>query len=299
MTIESGAGNGLGNGEAVDYKTLKAGGFMRQTESGLFAMRLHVIGGHLTAAQFARVAEVSTRYGRGDVHLTARQGVEIPYVPLESLKDAQTELEAAGLSMGACGPRVRTVTACQGASVCRHGVVETAASAQSVDERYYGEQMPHKFKFTLTGCTNNCMKVQENDIGLMGVIEPEWNDDACDRCGICVAVCRSASLSESDDGIEIDRSDCNGCGDCVASCPTDAWKAGKRGFQVWVGGKMGRVPMFAKPLPGIVTEDAELFAVADSVISFYRRHGKPRERLGTTITRLGWERLVEEVANGE
>ena len=283
----------------VDYKTLKAGGFMRQREAGLFAMRLHVVGGHLTAAQLARVAEVSTRYGRGDVHLTARQGVEIPYVPLESLKDAQAELEAAGLSMGACGPRVRTVTACQGASVCSHGVVETAAAATEIDARYYVRQMPHKFKFTLTGCINNCMKVQENDIGLMGVVEPQWVDDACDRCGICVAVCRSGALTEADDGIDIDRADCNNCGDCVASCPTDAWTAGRSGWQVWVGGKMGRVPMFARPLPGIVCSEDELFAVTEAVCSFYKRHGKPRERLGTTIERLGWDLLVKEVTNGD
>ena len=44
---------------AVDYATLKKGGFMRQKQKNHFSLRLRVVGGQVTAEQLAKVAEVA------------------------------------------------------------------------------------------------------------------------------------------------------------------------------------------------------------------------------------------------
>ena len=44
---------------AVDYATLKKGGFMRQKQKNNFSLRLRVVGGNLTAKQLAKIAEVA------------------------------------------------------------------------------------------------------------------------------------------------------------------------------------------------------------------------------------------------
>ena len=62
---------------AVDYSTLKKGGFMRQKQKNCFSLRLKSVGGHLDAKQLATIAEVSEKYGDGYVHLTSRQGVDV------------------------------------------------------------------------------------------------------------------------------------------------------------------------------------------------------------------------------
>ena len=41
---------------AVDYATLKKGGFMRQKQKNNFSLRLRVVGGNLTAKQLAKIA---------------------------------------------------------------------------------------------------------------------------------------------------------------------------------------------------------------------------------------------------
>lgn len=64
---------------AVDYGVLKKGGFMRQKQKNCFSLRLKVVGGHLDAEQLKTIAEVAEEYGGGYVHLTSRQGVEIPF----------------------------------------------------------------------------------------------------------------------------------------------------------------------------------------------------------------------------
>ena len=66
--------------EKVDYGTLKKGGFMRQKQKNNFSLRLAVVGGYLTAENLTKIAEVAEKYGDGHVHLTSRQGVEIPFI---------------------------------------------------------------------------------------------------------------------------------------------------------------------------------------------------------------------------
>ena len=46
---------------AVDYATLKKGGFMRQKQKNNFSLRLAVVGGNLTAKQLAKIAGRKTR----------------------------------------------------------------------------------------------------------------------------------------------------------------------------------------------------------------------------------------------
>ncbi|MBR1442414.1 MAG: coenzyme F420 hydrogenase, partial [Firmicutes bacterium] len=69
----------------TDYATLKKGGFMRQKQKNNFSLRLKVVGGHLDAKQLYKIAEVSEKYGEGYVHITSRQGVEIPFIKLDDI----------------------------------------------------------------------------------------------------------------------------------------------------------------------------------------------------------------------
>lgn len=108
---------------AVDYATLKKGGFMRQKQKNNFSLRLRVVGGNLTAKQLATIAEVSDKYGEGYVHLTSRQSVEIPFIKLDDIDEVKAALAKGDTEPGVCGPRVRTITACQGAAVCPSGCI--------------------------------------------------------------------------------------------------------------------------------------------------------------------------------
>ena len=77
----------------ADYAALKKGGFMRQKQKDKFSLRIRVVGGHLDAKQLAKVAEVSEKYGEGYVHLTSRQGVEIPFIKLSQIDEVKEALE--------------------------------------------------------------------------------------------------------------------------------------------------------------------------------------------------------------
>ena len=114
---------------AYDYKELKAHGFMQQKQPGCFSMRLKSVGGRFTAAQLQTVQEVAEKFGEGYVHLTSRQGIEIPFIKEQDIEEVKKALAAGGLATGFCGAQVRTITACQGNAVCRSGLIDTARLA--------------------------------------------------------------------------------------------------------------------------------------------------------------------------
>ena len=84
----------------VDYATLKKGGFMRQKQKNNFSLRLACVGGALTAENLKKIAEVAEKYGDGYVHLTSRQGVEIPFIKLDDIDDVTADLAKGGMSSG-------------------------------------------------------------------------------------------------------------------------------------------------------------------------------------------------------
>lgn len=285
---------------SVDYAALKKGGFMRQKQKGYFSLRLAVVGGNLTAENIKTVAEVAEKYGKGYVHMTSRQGIEIPFISFEDIEEVKAELAKGGVRPGVCGPRVRTVTACQGSEICPSGCIDTLAIAKELDERYFGRELPHKFKFGVTGCQNNCLKAEENDLGIKGGMVVNCEKSACINCGVCVKACREGALTATEDGIAIDRDKCNYCGRCVKSCPTDAWK-GESGYIVSFGGLFGNKIYKGENIVPIIKDKETLFRVADAAIKFFEEHANPGERFRYTLQRLGEEefkKAIQEAYHG-
>ncbi len=285
---------------AVDYETLKKGGFMRQKQKNNFSLRLQVVGGTVTTENLKVIAEVAEKYGDGYVHLTSRQGVEIPFIKLENIDEVKEELEKGDCRLGVCGPRVRTVTACQGSEICPSGNIDSTKIAIELDKRYFARELPHKFKFGVTGCQNNCLKAEENDVGIKGALKVNWKKDACIMCGICEKVCREDAIEIKDGNLTMEEQKCNNCGRCVKSCPTDAWK-GEEGYIVSFGGLFGNHINKGTSLLPVVTSEEQLYRVTDAAIQFFDDNGNSGERFKFTIDRVGADKLkkvLEEAYNG-
>ena len=282
---------------AVDYATLKKGGFMRQKQKNHFSLRLRVVGGNLTATQLAKIAEVAEKFGDGHVHLTSRQSVEIPFINLELIEEVKKALGEGGVEPGVCGPRVRTITACQGEAICPSGCIDTYALAKELDDRYFARELPHKFKFGITGCQNNCLKSEENDLGIKGGIQVSWREEDCIQCGVCVKACRSNAITLEDGKISVDESKCNFCGRCYKACPTEAWDT-VHGYIVSFGGLFGNSISKGEAIIPFLPDKETLLKVCDATIQFFADHAKPGERFKFTLDRVGresFENLIQEV----
>ena len=282
---------------AVDYATLKKGGFMRQKQKNHFSLRLRVVGGNLSATQLATIAEVAEKFGQGHVHLTSRQSVEIPFIKLEQIEEVKKALGEGAVEPGGCGPRVRTVTACQGEAICPSGCIDTYALAKELDERYFARELPHKFKFGITGCQNNCLKAEENDLGIKGGIKVQWRENDCIQCGVCVKACRSNAITLENGKISVEDSKCNFCGRCYKACPTEAWDT-VHGYIVSFGGLFGNSISKGEAIIPFIADKELLLKVCDATIQFFADHAKAGERFKFTLDRVGrekFEKVIQEV----
>ena len=69
----------------VNTKKIKKNAFRVTKERGLTASRVRVPGGHLDAGYLSMIQDIAQRYGNGSVHMTVRQGFEIPGIRYEDM----------------------------------------------------------------------------------------------------------------------------------------------------------------------------------------------------------------------
>ena len=287
------------NERSFDAAALKKVGMIQQKQKDYFALRLHAVGGDFTARQLKKVADVAERYGRGEIHLSTRQGIEIHFVHHSHLEPARQELESAGIDMGACGPRIRIISACPGNRTCRWGIIDTKELARDLDRDYFRHDTPHKFKMAVTGCPNNCAKATDNDIGVMGGLLPGWNKESCSDCGLCINICPTKAILKEGDAYALDETKCINCSICTSGCPEGAWTVVRQGYLLWIGGTMGKIPRIATRLPGLIESREKLDDMIKRAIECYRRLGRKKERFGHMIDRIGVEAISEEIIYGE
>ena len=280
----------------ANLKLLKKGGFMKQKQRDCFSMRLKTIGGQLTAQQLATIQQVAEKYGKGYIHLTSRQGVEIPFIHLEDIETVKKELNKGGVYNGVCGPRLRTITACQGNAICPSGLIDTQHLAQEFEKRYGGREFPCKFKLGITGCPNNCLKAEENDLGVKGGILPTWKQEKCIYCGLCQAVCptKAITVDKEKHTLTYRKDDCVYCGKCVTNCPVTAWR-GKAGYNISLGGSYGKNIAIGKHVIPLLTDEQDVYKVADVVLDFFEHNAKAGERFAKVLERVGWDDLEKRI----
>ncbi|MGM0771436.1 MAG: 4Fe-4S dicluster domain-containing protein [Halobacteriota archaeon] len=278
----------------IDKKLLKKDGFLPQRQDNLFSMRVGITGGYVGAAQLRALADAAEKYGEGHVHITSRQGIEVPFVNFENVEAVKADMRKVDVRPGIAGRRVRGVVACQGNRVCNHGLIDCQGIAEKIDSEHFGTDVPYKFKIAITGCPAACLKPQENDLGIMGAVHPEWKNDSCTECGVCIKRCKAESITIDDGRIHIDMDKCILCGECILTCPKDAIVPSKTGYTIFAGGKVGRFPREGTKLTEVATEE-EVYDIVNRTIEYYRENGTKDERLGDVMDREGIEKFRDSV----
>jgi dissimilatory sulfite reductase (desulfoviridin) alpha/beta subunit len=157
----------------IDYESLKRRGFLKQRQDGFVILRTRTVSGVYKKEDLQKLSEIAEKYGKGIIHPTTRQGLEIPFVKVEDVAVIEKELEKSGIALGTSGARLRAVTACPGNNWCRFGLINTFALGERIEKELgikSGMDLPHKFKIAISGCPNTCTRPQSSDIGIHGYI---------------------------------------------------------------------------------------------------------------------------------
>lgn len=261
----------------------------KQRQKDFYSVRFKSSAGRLTNAQLLALYGLAEKFGAGYVYLTSRQELSIPFVKKEDLEEIQTFCAANDLKISPSGTVFKTVTACQGDEVCPMGIISSSAIAREIDKQHDAREMPFKITCAVTGCPNNCMKVDHNDFGVMGAVKPLFNQDNCIYCGMCARVCPDSAIAVDlkAKSWTIDRDKCINCGRCVKACKESALSA-EVGYKVFFAGKSF--------LP-LIKDEATVYKVIDAATNYFIEHAKTRERLGKLLERLGTDEFIKAIRN--
>ena len=282
---------------------LRTGGIVKQRQKDYFILRTRIPGGYLKADTLEKYSTIAKKYGRDYVHVSTRQGIEIPWIHIKNIPKLLKNLKKLNILKGACGPRSRNLVACPGASVCRFGLVDTEKLAKKLDSVAFGKDVPKKFKVAITGCLNSCAKPQENDLGFQAQGEPEVDLSKCISCTLCARVCEKVcSRGRRKPAIIMDKNkrpvyrkeNCFFEVDCVRVCPVNAWKVKNVGFAVYIGGKVGRFPKFGVKIAEFVKEK-QIPKIIKNTIRCYNKIAKKGERFGEALERQDLEKIKDEI----
>ena len=293
----------------IDVKAMKKNAFRVSKERGMTASRVRVPGGLVSAKSMARIVEIAEEYGRGEIFLTNRQGVEIPGIHMEDMPKVNEKLQAIiedtkinqeDTSQGYLASGTRNVVACPGKRLCPFGCYDTTAFAQRMDHEIFPNNRHVKVAFT--GCSNDCAHVALNDFGIIGMTEPQYDPNRCIGCGQCVDWCqrRSVSALRLEKGKVVrDEDRCIGCGVCVVYCPTRAWtRSPEHYFRVKIMGRTGKQnPRLAQDWLRWVDEDS-IVKIVKNTYAFIEEYINPnapegKEHIGYIVDRVGFDEFCE------
>ncbi len=296
----------------INTKKLIKNAYRVTKDRGFTALRVRVPGGSLDVRYFDIIKRIAEEYGSGRVHITTRQGFEIPGIPMEKIAaineimapllagmESAIGVEIKDLNGGYPAAGTRNVSACIGNSVCPFANFDTTKLSRKIEKVIY----PNDFhvKIAVTGCPNDCIKAHMQDIGVIGMVLPEYDPGRCIGCEACVKNCRkvaSGALSMVNHKVKRDHKRCLGCGECILKCPASAWTRGESYYRLVIMGRTGKKnPRIARTFMEWVGEDAVL-KVIDNMYAYidkYIDRTLPKEHVGYIVDRTGIPVFCREV----
>lgn len=299
----------------INTKKLKKNAFRVTKVRGMTASRIRVPGGHLDASLLSKIQHIAEVYGNGTVHITSRQGFEIPGIPFEKMPEVNLELQPIIEKLeinqpneegtGYLSSGTRNITACVGDRVCPFACYDTTAFAKKIEKAIF----PHDlhFKVALTGCPNDCAKVRMHDFGIMGMTIPEFDPMRCVSCGACIKACKKKSveaLQPVNFRPQRNHQKCIGCGECVINCPNMAWtRSHKKYYRLTLLGRTGKKnPRLGEDFIKWVDEES-IIKIIKNTYDYVQEYIDPnapggKEHIGYIVDRTGFEEFKKWALRG-
>lgn len=285
-------------------KEVKGLGFLRHRGTDNFNARIITVNGKITAAQQKCLGEAAEKYGDGNVLFTTRLTIEVSGVPYENIEDFRNYIAKEGLVTGGTGSKVRPIVSCK-ATTCQYGLIDAYALSEEIHEVFFNGyanvKLPHKFKIAVGGCPNNCVKPSLNDLGIIGQMKPNYDEELCNGCKVCSVedICPMDAAKVVDGLLRIDEELCNNCGRCIGKCHFDAIPDGQQGYKIYIGGMWGKRLSPGVAINKLFTTKEEVLSTIEKVILLFREQGNTGESLAQTIARLGFENVEAQLLSDE
>lgn len=246
------------------------GGIINELGGDYCTVRLRIPAGLITVEQMEGVVTIARKFNT-QVHLTTRQTIELVHVLPASLDLLAVDLAENGTPVGAEKAEIVNITACPGTDRCRFAMIDSISLAKTLDKKFFGKEMPVKFRIAVSSCPNSCVSERLNEIGITGVVRPYRVPGTCTGCGTCVQYCKEKAIAIKNGQIKMNDDLCVHCGMCIQSCPFHIIKADPAAYHITIGGKRGRHPRVGFHIVTVKTPETVVNVIERVVKWVYRK----------------------------
>ncbi len=257
----------------------------------------------------------------GDLVLLGTTTPQLEEVFYDLTHDMNTDL-------GGSGSNLRTPACCLGESRCEYACYDTQALCHDLTNEFQDElhrpAFPYKFKFKMDGCPNGCVAaIARSDLSFVGT----WRDQIrIDQKVVAAYVggeiapnagahsgrdwgkfdiqkevvdrCPSECMAYEGGKLVINDKECVRCMHCINVMPRALKIGNDRGCTMLAGAKapiLDGAQMGSLLVPFIKVEEPydAIKEIIDGIWDLWMTEGKNRERLGETMKRMGFGKIIE------
>ena len=157
----------------ADLERLKwTGIFFRKHTPGFFMMRVRLTNGIAEVTQLRTLAGIAAEFGRGRLDITTRQQIQLRWLSIQDIPTILARLAGVGLTSLQTGmDNVRNVVGCPVAGLTPTELFDASPVARQLTAMFVGDKaftnLPRKFNVTITGCRDNCVHAETQDVALV------------------------------------------------------------------------------------------------------------------------------------
>ena len=154
------------------FQTWKATNLIPQKQTGYVAIGIKVLLGDFYTDKARLLANLVENYAAGEIRLTLRQNIVIPFVKEELVPFFYNQLEKLGFAEAGYNKAV-DITACPGTDTCNLGIASStgiAAELERVIKTEYPQYLNNNdLVIKISGCMNACGQHNMANIGFQGM----------------------------------------------------------------------------------------------------------------------------------
>ena len=270
----------------------------------------HPAGWFYTTTQLRKICDVWEKHGSGLTNMHGSTGdIILLGTTTDHLQPCFNDLIEAGFDLGGSGSALRTPTACVGPARCEWTNINTLDMVHNLTMEFQDEmhrpRWPYKFKFKISGCPNDCVAaIARADFTIIGT----WRDSLkidqkavqeyvkkkFDVKGLVVDRCPTNALTwdSKTKKLKVKAADCVRCMHCINKMTKAIRPGDDKGVTILIGGKAPIVKgamLSSVLIPFMKVEPpyTEIKDLARKIWEWWDELGRPRERVGELIERMG------------
>jgi len=278
----------------------------------------HPAGWFYTTKALRKVCDIWEKHGSGLTNMHGSTGdIILLGTTTPHLQPCFDDLTEVGFDLGGSGSALRTPAACVGPARCEWTNINTLDMVHNLTMEFQDEihrpRWPYKFKIKISGCPNDCVAaIARADFTIIGTWRDslkidqqavkEYAKSGFDIKTLVVDKCPTNALEwdEKTQNLKLKAQECVRCMHCINKMTKAIRPGDEKGATILIGAKApivkgAMLSSVIVPFMKMEPPYTEVKVLLRKIWDWWDEIGKPRERVGELIERMGMRVFLKAV----